>query len=120
MSRTFRRKNYESEQWSKAAGFKYGGFYVVHEYLGEPSPFGKYQGWHWGWRAPTREEYNKRYWRIHGESSTSSSYGPNRYYKRMWSKQHRKNAEIELRRYAYSADHEVMILSPTKKEEWSW
>lgn len=112
MSRTLRFKNFELIWLHNTPGFKYGGHYTMSEWdrLGE----------RYIYRAPTDTERSKLYYRIHGESTTSSQRGANSYYKRQQAKQKRQHAKDELRKFMLNDDHLVMILASNKKDDWWW
>lgn len=75
MSRTFRKKGYELENITDKDGTKVAGFYTM-----EVTKHGYEYNWRHGlsgfqkyYRKPTRQEHNKEYYRIHGETECSDS-----------------------------------------------
>lgn len=82
MSRTFRRKNFEN------TCRKHG-----HEYYLIPETYvqtGNGHGGYWVMRKPTKQEFDKKYHWMHGESKHNKAWSPNR-------ESYRGPAEVKLR-----------------------
>lgn len=110
MSRTFRRKGYESANRYWKEGTKVAGFYTEYDvehtsYVEDGTP--KY-GYLCKYRKPTRHEHNKQYWGIHGDGRYRD-YGRDYYFLNNLQKRHRMAVKTELFRYLKNTEHEVII-----------
>ena len=98
MSRTFRRKNYEKAQ-SKQHFSSIDHRYTIFDY----NSFIEYGvNGHGGYvleRKPTRQEYYKWYYEVHGESSHSKERSPDKSYRERHETEMREYNRRELRRY---------------------
>lgn len=117
MSRTFRRKNYEAENntsWD-VRGRKTAGYYTHHQF-------------HWfGWgqhyythEVPTKAQYNKQYWRIHGESKSANSRSPGHSFRHPRMKQNRAIARQELYKCRMIPEYEPMVEANPRDCWWDW
>lgn len=122
MSRTYRRKNYElcQNRSSCRKGRRVNGYYVEREFHWENT--NGHSG-HWVFRPMTQAEYNKEYWRIHGESKHNNAWGPHRFLRNRWHAEiERVNAE-QLRRHLNTLGEYDPVFygkGPSKREMWNW
>lgn len=121
MSRTIRRTNFEKVQQSRKShnsGQSYGGFYTTWD------EFRMTGNGHSGFpvfRPMTKQERNRRYWEIHGESKHSNAYGPNRYYRNKAERKSRQYNKAELLKAQNDPEYEIMPLSRYAYEcGYSW
>ena len=121
MSRTFRRKGYEEANMNWKDGTKVAGFYTETDWhfiiTEEISVFFNSYKTH---RKPTRQEHNKEYWRIHGESQSASTWSPNRFHRLYRMKENRMLTKGELFRYMKDTDYEVMVEASPRSCLWDW
>jgi hypothetical protein len=110
MSRTLRRKHYESEN-PKSRGFKTAGFYTEYDHYCETS---NGHGGYWIFREPTQQERDRKYWLIHSESKDGNARGPGRWYKQRKEKLNRRANTRELHRYL-TRDYEPFFTDNPKK-----
>ena len=124
MSRTFRRKNYEDTQRSSwdNSGRRTAGFYTQYgleyeHYLsweGEPGLIVTIEN-----RAPTREEYYKKFWYNHGDLGANRR-GPGKMYRRYRNRENRRINNQELHRWARRDNYEPMCESKARDCWWDW
>lgn len=126
MSRTFRRKNYESTR-GKLNGSS------VHKHFPQDLEFVE-SNWHnrdlyghggrWIYRAPTKQEFHKEYWRIHRDSKHAKAWGPDRYYCERYKAAMRTHNEQEWQCYLKTnGEYEPMFLSRHRHsayDEYRW
>lgn len=120
MSRTFRRKNYEDTQgtsWDRK-GRKTAGYYTEYD-------FNDFHGdWNRGdvtYRPPTRAEYIKEYFRIHGESRHANCWTPGGEYKKSRMKENRSiNKEEMVKWKKYPDDYEPLWEAEPRSHWWDW
>lgn len=131
MSRTFRCKNYESEtnsSWSRR-GRKIAGFYTIKDRVYTTTLF--YYGidgnvvithrlYEQQYRAPTQDEYNKQYHKLHGESSSANSRSPSRTYRNNRHTQRRMRDKQELCRYIKNPDTCELVFYDALSCMWDW
>lgn len=109
MSRTFRRKNFESEKynsWTRQSN-KIAGYYTVRESWLNPI-----------YRKPTESEFFQAYWENHGESKSSSARSPNHWWKNFDQRKERRFNERELFRWAFKEDYEPMFKNRDSDDFW--
>ena len=116
MSRTFRRKNFEAENntsWD-VRGRKTAGYYTERE-------FHYYRGGWWNtFSVPTKQQYNKQYWRNHGESKTANSWSPGWSYRHPRMTQNRALTRQELHKFMTIPDYEPMVEANPRNCWWDW
>lgn len=120
MSRTFRCKNYERENntsWD-VGGSKTAGFYTEFDRI--PGRYGCWFNWGTGvYRAPTDIEYNKAFWKNHGDSEANSR-SPGREYRRNRMCQNRSINKQEIYRFMTQEDYEPMCEANPRSCWWDW
>lgn len=130
MSRTFRCKNYESEtnsSWSRA-GRKIAGYYTIKKLVCVAIRFEYHKTavvrtlyvYERPFRAPTQEEFNKQYHKIHGESSSANSRSPSRSYRNNRHIQRRMRDKQELCRYIKNPDTCELVFYDALSCMWDW
>lgn len=122
MSRTFRRKGYEEANMTWKDGTKVAGFYTTCdvEYVRYTEDGTKKLEYLYTYRKPTRQEHNKEYWRIHGESNNANYWSPGRWYRNNRMKENRMLTKTELFKYMKDADYEVMVEANPRSCLWDW
>ena len=111
MSRTFRRKDYETKRISRP-GSKVAGYYTVQE------------GW-WGYgrvatfREPTRQEYFEEYWKLHGDNHRND-YSPSRNYREIRQSENRSINKEELCKWMKNPDHDPLFEANPRSHWWDW
>lgn len=130
MSRTFRCKNYEAEtggSWSRQ-GRKIAGYYTIKELVCVAIRFEYHKTavvrtlyvYERPFRAPTQEEFNKQYHKIHGESSSANSRSPSRSYRNNRHIQRRMRDKQELCRYIKNPDTCELVFYDALSCMWDW
>lgn len=117
MSRTYRRKNYENTKGSswRRRGRKVAGFYTVKEHVKfwVESPHYKAGGYYssiygtYVYRAPSRDEYNKAWRRIHRDCAESPTVKG--YIEYLDACGFRQTCNHELFKFMKNSDYEPMI-----------
>lgn len=112
MSRTFRRKGYEKTQatsWDRR-GDKTAGFYTVCVYV----------NWRvYEYRAPTKHEYGKKYWKIHRDNGRDE-YTPSSMYRKFRMRQNRRINKRELHKFMSRVDYEPLTQAEPISHWWDW
>jgi len=120
MSRTFRRKNYEHTQgdsWGMT-GTRIGGRHVHKDsYRVDCGEFYRYV---YTYREPTRAEYFKKYWRLHGESDNRNAWSPNRFHRAYRMKENRMINKQELYRCVMIDEYEPLFEADPRNCWWDW
>jgi hypothetical protein len=121
MSRTFRRKGYEAANMTWKNGTKVAGFYTTYdvEYVQYTEDGIKKHGYLCTYRKPTRQEHNKEYWRIHGDSHRNY-WSPDWNYRSARVKENRMLTKGELFKYMKDTDYEVMVEANPRNCWWDW
>ena len=112
MSRTYRRKGYEKTQatsWDRQ-GDKVAGYYTVRDYI----CWRQYE-----YRAPTKHEFGRKYWEIHGDNH-SSEYTPNRWYRLFRMRQNRRINDRELHKFMMNDEYEPLTQAEPISHWWDW
>ena len=122
MSRTFRRKGYDAANMAWKDGTKIAGFYTETDwyYIRVEKVDGCCFKSYKTYRKPTRQEHNKEYWRIHGESNNSNSWSPGWDYRNMRMKENRMLTKTELFKFMKDTDYEVMVEANPRSCLWDW
>jgi len=118
MSRTFRRKNYELTN-PNSWGFKTAGYYTEYDYSVVESGYVIRYGVE-RYRAPTKHEYHKHYWRIHGDSHRNL-WSPGKYYRWWREKENRSiNNEELFKTISDLENHEGIFEENPRSCHWDW
>lgn len=122
MSRTFRRKHYETEvgvsTWNSK---KVAGYYTEWDiYWADDPTDPKYQIRVEEHRKPTREEYYRKYWWIHGESKTAYSWSPGPDNRRNREIENRRLNKTELHKWLRNEEYEPLFEENPRSCGWDW
>lgn len=131
MSRTFRRKNYEKEFGSKA-GSKVAGYFTQTDRTVTIARVWQTDWWTkepykgikrfvtYTYHKPTREEYFKEYYRIHGDNNRNE-WSASRWYRNKRDRQNRSITKAELSRFWKDPEnYEVMAEANPRSCLWDW
>lgn len=119
MSRTFRRKNWEKHQRSYPGG-KTNGFYTEYDLCVKTD---NGHGGYYKYRPMTEAEKSWRYWNIHGESKHNNGWGPNRFYRKLWKTESKRENDRQLRKHLNSnGEYDPVFYSnwPSQRAWWAW
>ncbi len=120
MSRTFRRKGYEHQQRvSTYNGFGY--YSKCDEYFSCRLING--HGGYPDFREMTKTEKDREYWRIHGESKHSFSWGPNKFCRKQYQQLLKTHNKREMSNYLKNTqDYEPQFLPRwvSLRNMWDW
>lgn len=120
MSRTYRRKNYETVcQNSYWGGSKLAGFYTEVDWV----PLDLNRGWlgHvYTYRAPTKAERFKRWYSAHGESRHANHRTPGPAYREHRMRQNRSINKEELHRCLREVEYEPLFEANPRDCWWDW
>jgi hypothetical protein len=121
MSRTFRRKGYEAANMAWKDGTKIAGYYTATDW--NYIKVQELNDWHFEsyktYRKPTRQEHNKEYWRIHGDSHRNY-WSPSRSYRNARMEENRTLTKNEIIKFMKDTDHEVMVEANPRSCLWDW
>ena len=114
MSKTIRRKGYESTA-KKVHGSKTAGYFTIQE------------GWWFYYnksdevtfREPTRQEYFKAFWKLHGDSQRNA-WCPSRSYRHPRTVENRMINKQELIKWLKNEDYEPLFEDNPRSCLWDW
>lgn len=116
MSRTFRRKNFEQNRPRRGREF----YLICDTFVNTGNGHEGY----WIMREPTKAEFDKKYYWIHGESKGPNAWSPSRSsYRAPHEACFRMKNKQELCRYLKNpSSRELMMESdpPTCRRHWAW
>jgi hypothetical protein len=121
MSRTFRRKNYITENgssWDRQGRRRYGD-YAKRVYIWIENETG-YVGRCWSLREPTEAEVNKEFKSRYGESSSNCARGPSPENRQKRERAHRRFTTRELYRFTKFDDYEPIVYENPPSCLWDW
>ena len=114
MSRTFRRKGYEKTQgttWDRK-GDKFAGFYTEYD-------LDRTQNWLCIYREPTKQEYYKEYWRVHGDHHRNY-WSPSHVYREARMRQNRSINKEEIIKWIKDDEYEPLTEANPRSCLWDW
>jgi hypothetical protein len=121
MSRTFRRKNYEKID-SGNRGSKIAGYFTKSELIShKPDPkrgFHKFS-YEITYRAPTKREHDKDYWRLHADNHVNG-WSPSRFYRQNRMNENKTINKEEINKWVKDKDYEPLTENNPRPCGWDW
>lgn len=122
MSRTFRRKNYESTVGQRYRNYRsLAGYYTKNVFRRRTFDGSYYWSLNFvgSYRAPTEKEYYHDFWKLHRDNH-QNAWSPNRDYRKFRQVQNRNINKTELAKWIKNENYEPLFEENPRSHYWDW